>query len=334
MSKLFAYALVLGSIAGVGVVAAAGCASNDETSNDSASALTPLAADAGDAGSGPVLGSVVISQVYGGGGRDGATFNHDFVEIFNRSAKAITLDGMSLQLSASATSSFNHAVPLTGSLAAGAYLLVQLGTDDVTVGGDLPVSADLTDDAQIGSATDGKVAIALTTSSLNCGAIANLCATAKLMDLVGYGQALAGRGTAERARPRLDPRRPAREGRLHRLERQQFRLHLGHAARAAQFVDRPERVPGRDERRGHAPRRRAGPAGDGSAARTRVRVRRGLPSGSGRRRGVRRRRQRLRGRRRRHDRLDVRGPGRAWPRLRGRAAPPSALTRICQSLST
>ena len=115
---------------------------------------------------------MVISQIYGGGGKDGASFNHDFVEIFNRTQKAVVLDGMSLQLSDTATSSFTTALPLAGTLQPGAYELIQLGTDDDTVGTALP-AADLSNDAQIGSATDGKVAISFTASTLNCGGTSN-----------------------------------------------------------------------------------------------------------------------------------------------------------------
>ena len=45
---------------------------------------------------------VVISQVYGGGGNAGASFTHDFIELFNRGTTPVVLDGMSVQY-ASAT---------------------------------------------------------------------------------------------------------------------------------------------------------------------------------------------------------------------------------------
>ena len=40
---------------------------------------------------------VVISQVYGGGGNGGATYTHDFIEIFNRGTVAQSLNGWSIQ---------------------------------------------------------------------------------------------------------------------------------------------------------------------------------------------------------------------------------------------
>ncbi|HZI00153.1 MAG TPA: hypothetical protein VEX63_03330, partial [Flavisolibacter sp.] len=39
---------------------------------------------------------VVISQVYGGGGNAGATYTHDFVELFNPTTAPISLAGMSI----------------------------------------------------------------------------------------------------------------------------------------------------------------------------------------------------------------------------------------------
>ena len=36
-------------------------------------------------------GDVVISQVYGGGGNNGATHQNDFIELFNRSSAAVDL---------------------------------------------------------------------------------------------------------------------------------------------------------------------------------------------------------------------------------------------------
>ena len=43
---------------------------------------------------------VVISQIYGGGGNAGATFRNDFVELFNRGAQTVNINGWSVQYSA------------------------------------------------------------------------------------------------------------------------------------------------------------------------------------------------------------------------------------------
>ena len=73
--------------------------------------------------------TVVISQVYGGGGNSGAVYTHDFVELFNRGTTTVDLTGWSIQY-ASATGTGNFGAATTQitdpvSLAPGQYLLVQ-----------------------------------------------------------------------------------------------------------------------------------------------------------------------------------------------------------------
>ncbi len=76
---------------------------------------------------------VRISQVYGAGGNSGATYNQDFVELYNAGASAVSLDGWGIQY-ASATGpggAGNWAVdsfPNGTSIGAGKYFLVALGT--------------------------------------------------------------------------------------------------------------------------------------------------------------------------------------------------------------
>src|SRR5688572_4997061 len=72
---------------------------------------------------------VVISQVYGAGGNVGATYQNDFVELFNRGTSTINLSGYSVQYtSASGTGNFSSNItPLTGSIDPGEYYLVQMG---------------------------------------------------------------------------------------------------------------------------------------------------------------------------------------------------------------
>ncbi|MBK8913127.1 MAG: lamin tail domain-containing protein [Phycisphaerales bacterium] len=52
---------------------------------------------------------LVISQVYGGGGNTGATYNRDFIEIFNRGASAIELSGKSVQYASATGTSWQAA---------------------------------------------------------------------------------------------------------------------------------------------------------------------------------------------------------------------------------
>jgi predicted extracellular nuclease len=72
-------------------------------------------------------GQVVISQVYGGAGATGATFNQDFVELFNRGPIAVDLSTWSLQY-ASATGNSWGKTNLVGSIPSGGYYLVTMGS--------------------------------------------------------------------------------------------------------------------------------------------------------------------------------------------------------------
>ena len=138
---------------------------------------------------------VVISQVYGGGGNSGAPYTNDFVELFNRGSATVSLDGWSIQYtSATGTGTFGvnatQLTPLAGSLAPGAYLLVEEAAG--AVGSPLP-TPDVTDPTPINmSGTSGKVALVNTTTPLGCNGSSTPCspvALATIVDLVGYGSA-------------------------------------------------------------------------------------------------------------------------------------------------
>lgn len=140
--------------------------------------------------------SVVISQVYGGGGNTGAPYNADFVELFNRSAAPVSLAGMSIQY-ASATGTGNFGASTTQltelpnvTMQPGQYFLVQQGSG--TTGAALP-TPDLVDATPIAmSATAGKVALATGTTSLGCNGGSTPCSPeqiARIVDLVGFGAA-------------------------------------------------------------------------------------------------------------------------------------------------
>jgi predicted extracellular nuclease len=137
--------------------------------------------------------NIVISQVYGGGNNSGATYRNDFVEVFNRSAAAVSLTGMSIQYaSASGTGTFgsNGVATLSGTLNPGQYYLVQLA-GGTTNGSALP-TADVSFTAPNLSGTSGKVVLVDSTSGLACNGGSDPCdaaETALIRDLVGYGTA-------------------------------------------------------------------------------------------------------------------------------------------------
>jgi predicted extracellular nuclease len=146
---------------------------------------------------GAVSPDLVISQVYGGGGNAGATYTHDYIEIFNRGSSSVELDQYSLQY-ASATGTGNFGansgqlteLPLL-TLAPGQYALVQEATQSST-GSPLP-TPDVTDATPIAMAAGaGKVALVDGDTSLGCNGGSTPCdATqlARIVDLVGYGNA-------------------------------------------------------------------------------------------------------------------------------------------------
>src|SRR5262245_17830015 len=159
--------------------------------------LLPAAAAA------PVLAApspnVVISQVYGGGGNANATYTHDYVELFNRGTTSVSLEGWSIQYtSATGTGNFGAntglITPLSGSVGAGQYILVQ-ESSNAAVGSPLP-TPDITDSTAIAMAAGaGKVAVVNTTASLGCNGNSTPCSAAALatiVDLVGYGTGAAG----------------------------------------------------------------------------------------------------------------------------------------------
>ena len=112
--------------------------------------LTPRSASAAST-------TVVISQVYGGGGNSGATYKNDFIELHNKSSSPVGSAGWSVQYaSATSTGTWSGVTALSGTIPAGGYYLVQetAGTGGTT---SLP-TPDATGSIAL-SATAGKVAL-------------------------------------------------------------------------------------------------------------------------------------------------------------------------------
>lgn len=148
---------------------------------------------------------IVISEVYGGGGNAGATYTHDYIELYNRGAASVSLAGNSLQYaSATGTGNFGGTATQLTELPAvtldpGQYFLVQQASN-AAVGSPLP-TADFVDPTPIAMAAGaGKVAYVTGTTSLGCnGSVGQPCtaeALARIVDLVGYGNANFFEGTA------------------------------------------------------------------------------------------------------------------------------------------
>jgi hypothetical protein len=136
--------------------------------------------------------NVVISQIYGGGGNSGATYQNDFVELFNPLPTAVNVSTWSMQYASAAGNSWiNNKVNLTGSIQPRHYYLIQLGSF-AAVGATLP-TADCTNTAiNMNAAAGGKVALVSSQTALTGS---NPVGTNLLVDFVGYGTADAFEGS-------------------------------------------------------------------------------------------------------------------------------------------
>lgn len=146
--------------------------------------------------------SIVISQVYGGGGANTGTptYKKDYVELFNMGSAAVDISGWSLQYGSSsgqfgASSGQIFTFPSGTSIQPNKYLLIALGSAG-TAGSDLPVTADFTTTNLSMSAASGKVALANISTGLGCGATATPCTLpdVRIIDSVSYGAANNGEG--------------------------------------------------------------------------------------------------------------------------------------------
>ena len=141
-------------------------------------ALVMLVAGAATAAAAPST-SVVVSQVYGGGGNAGATYTHDFIELFNRGSSDVSLNGWSVQYASSTGTSWQRTNLTNVTLKPGQYYLVRQaqGNGGTTA---LPDPDALGSIPMAGGA--GKVALVSNQDTLS-----GACPTAGVVDLVGYG---------------------------------------------------------------------------------------------------------------------------------------------------
>ena len=141
-------------------------------------ALVMLVAGAATAAAAPST-TVVVSQVYGGGGNAGATYTHDFIELFNRGSSDVSLNGWSVQYASTTGTSWRRTNLTNVTLRPGQYYLVRQaqGNGGTTA---LPDPDALGSIAMAGGA--GKIALVA-----NQDTLAGACPTAGIVDLVGYG---------------------------------------------------------------------------------------------------------------------------------------------------
>lgn len=140
-------------------------------------------------GSGPKASdgtsALVISQVYGGGGNSGATYTHDFIELFNRSDETVYLDGLSLQYASATSDAWSKVVVLAGTVAPGGFFLVA-GASSAEVGEPLP-AVELEDPGLNIAATAGKVILVDGVVKIDN---ANCPVGDDIIDFVGFGSTM------------------------------------------------------------------------------------------------------------------------------------------------
>ena len=128
-----------------------------------------------------------ISQAYGAGGNTGATYTHDFIEIFNSSTTAVNVNGWSVQYASSAGTSW-QVTALTGTIPANSYYLIQEGVGN---GGTTPLpTPDATGAIAMQGASNFKVALVDSTTALT-----GSCPTG-VVDFLGGGSANCSEGSA------------------------------------------------------------------------------------------------------------------------------------------
>lgn len=138
--------------------------------------------------------TVVISQVFGGGGGTTGTYTNDYVELRNISSTTQSLNGLSIMYGSSSgqfASSASNAFALPNvTLQPGQYYLIQTGSAG-SGGVALPVTPDSSTPTTgfSMSGSSGKVALTNGLTANSCGATATPCTlpSAQIIDLVSYG---------------------------------------------------------------------------------------------------------------------------------------------------
>lgn len=139
-------------------------------------------------------GTLMIYEVYGGGGNSGAVYKNDYVVLYNGTSLAIDLSAYSIQYASSgSTADFgaSNIAPLSGTIAPQGYFLIQFAAGSGN-GIDLPPPNLVGNPALALSATNGKVALVLGSTAILSTDVAH----GSVIDFVGFGSANAFEGTA------------------------------------------------------------------------------------------------------------------------------------------
>jgi uncharacterized protein len=144
----------------------------------------------------PADAQVVITQIYGAGGNSGATYNSDYIELFNTGSSSVTMSSWQVAYASAAGTNWTNRTIFSGTIPAQGYFLIQesMGATGVA----LP-----TPDSAAGainlSGTAGKVALLNNNTAI---AAVTCPAGTNVLDVVSYGStATACEGTQAPGEP-------------------------------------------------------------------------------------------------------------------------------------
>lgn len=123
--------------------------------------------------------TLVITEVYGGGGAINSTYKNDYIQLFNLSSLPIDLNEYTLQIGPS-SGRFWSTINLSGVVPANHWYLIK-GENDGSSGADLPL-ADLTGDFNILPGS-GKIALVNSEKILVTACVPF---TENIVDFIGY----------------------------------------------------------------------------------------------------------------------------------------------------
>jgi len=130
---------------------------------------------------------IIIYEVYGGGGNTSATYNQDYVILYNTTNAAISLSGYSIQYKGTSTYSV---LSLSGTIQSHNYFVIGLASG--SVGSSLPITPQVSGGLNIAQ-TSGHIALVSNTT-----AIASI-SDPDIIDFLGYGTAATEFETASTA---------------------------------------------------------------------------------------------------------------------------------------
>lgn len=189
--------LALGLV-GAPLALAPAMADQDSATADPTSTAAPRPTDALAPAVTAAASHVIINEVYLNGGSKDALYKNKFVELYNPSDAAVTLDGWSLQYrSPTGLVAPTGVAPLTGTIAAKGYYLIN-GASNGAVGAELPAT-DYKGTNFTPGAGGGTILLADQATAVADLPVGPIVGQAHVVDLLGYGTSNSYEGVADDA---------------------------------------------------------------------------------------------------------------------------------------